>query len=130
MSERKTCGTCCHWDAIGAADGTRFGECRRFPPCFIGELPTTTAGWCYPTVYETRTACGEYKPAVATVLVSSLRLSVRARACVERLGVQTVGELAAKTEAEIMACRNTGETTLAEIRDRLAERGLTLGEKP
>jgi DNA-directed RNA polymerase subunit alpha len=72
--------------------------------------------------------CGEYRPAgvppASTEPVSVLTLSVRASKCVERLGVRMLGELAALSDSEIMSVRNSGETTLAEIRARLAERGL------
>lgn len=58
--------------------------------------------------------------------VDELELSVRARRCLERLGVRTLGELANRTEAELMATKNFGVTSLDEIKLQLAEHGLSL----
>ncbi|KKK50499.1 hypothetical protein LCGC14_3124420, partial [marine sediment metagenome] len=56
--------------------------------------------------------------------IGQIELSVRARRALERLGVKTLGELAAKTEAELLACRNFGQTSLNEVVQRLGEYGL------
>jgi DNA-directed RNA polymerase subunit alpha len=58
--------------------------------------------------------------------VSSLELSVRARKCLQRLGIATVGELASKSENELLESRNFGTTSLREIKNQLSELGLTL----
>jgi DNA-directed RNA polymerase subunit alpha len=58
--------------------------------------------------------------------VSELELSVRARKCLQRLGVSTLGDLAAKTEGELLASKNFGQTSLNEVKLRLAENGLAL----
>jgi len=58
--------------------------------------------------------------------VSELELSVRARKCLQRLGITTVGELAAKSESELLAIKNFGQTSLNEIKRRLSEMGLSL----
>lgn len=58
--------------------------------------------------------------------VNELNLSVRARKALALLGVQTVGDLAMKTEAELMGVKNFGMTSLLEIKEKLAEKGLTL----
>ncbi|MCK4657890.1 MAG: tetratricopeptide repeat protein [Phycisphaerae bacterium] len=65
-------------------------------------------------------------PTVLQRQVSELGLSVRARKCLQRLGLGTVGELAACTEAELLAIKNFGQTSLVEIRRRLEEIGLAL----
>ncbi len=65
-------------------------------------------------------------PAVLVKLVSELQLSVRARKALQRLNVQTIGELAARTESELLSVKNFGQTSLNEIRQRLGEYGLTL----
>jgi DNA-directed RNA polymerase subunit alpha len=44
----------------------------------------------------------------------------------ERLGIATVGDLAARTEAELLGVKNFGETSLDEVKSRLAELGLSL----
>jgi len=61
--------------------------------------------------------------------VSELELSVRARRCLQRLSISTIGDLIQHTEAELLATRNFGVTSLNEIKGRLAEYGLTLAPK-
>lgn len=58
--------------------------------------------------------------------VAELELSVRARKCLQRLNVNRIGELITRTETELLAIRNFGQTSLAEIKSKLAEFGLTL----
>ena len=60
--------------------------------------------------------------------LSQVEFSVRARRALETLGVATLGALAAKTEPELLACRNFGQTSLNEVQQRLAEYGLRLRE--
>ncbi|RMH25322.1 MAG: tetratricopeptide repeat protein [Planctomycetota bacterium] len=58
--------------------------------------------------------------------ISDLNLSVRARKALQALGVRTVGELAARTEAELMGVKNFGQTSLDEVKEQLGALGLTL----
>ncbi len=58
--------------------------------------------------------------------VSELQLSVRARKALAVLNVQTIGELCTKTEAELLGVKNFGMTSLLEIKEKLAELGLSL----
>ncbi|MBU0717461.1 MAG: tetratricopeptide repeat protein [Planctomycetes bacterium] len=58
-------------------------------------------------------------------LVSELELSVRSRKCLQSLGVATLGELAMRSEAELMATKNFGQTSLSEIKRQLAIYGLS-----
>ncbi|MEY3143415.1 MAG: DNA-directed polymerase subunit alpha [Planctomycetota bacterium] len=58
--------------------------------------------------------------------ISSLELSVRARKALQLLNISSIGELASRTEAELMGVKNFGATSLHEIRERLAQHGLTL----
>ena len=58
--------------------------------------------------------------------VAELELSVRARKALSLLNVQTIGDLAMKTEAELMGVKNFGMTSLVEIREKLSQRGLGL----
>ena len=60
--------------------------------------------------------------------VADLELSVRSRKCMERLNIDTLGDLIEKTEAELLAAKNFGQTSLNEIKQRLAENGLRLKE--
>jgi DNA-directed RNA polymerase subunit alpha len=58
--------------------------------------------------------------------VSVLELSVRARKALQQLGVQTIGDLASRTEAELMGVKNFGQTSLVEIREKLGQFNLDL----
>jgi DNA-directed RNA polymerase subunit alpha len=60
--------------------------------------------------------------------VEQLNLSVRTMNCLRRGGIATVGELAGKTEKDLMALRNFGQKSKQEIVDRLGELGLSLAE--
>ncbi len=59
--------------------------------------------------------------------VNDIELSVRAANCLNNANITTVGELAQKTEAEMLKYRNFGKKSLNEIRDKLADLGLSLG---
>ncbi|MBN1558173.1 MAG: DNA-directed RNA polymerase subunit alpha [Lentisphaerae bacterium] len=61
--------------------------------------------------------------------VNEIELSVRAANCLNNANLTTVGELAQKTEAEMLKYRNFGKKSLNEIKDKLAELGLSLGMK-
>jgi DNA-directed RNA polymerase subunit alpha len=58
--------------------------------------------------------------------ISELELSVRSRNCMATLGVQTIGDLVQHSEADLTACKNFGQTSMNEIRQKLAEFGLML----
>jgi len=49
--------------------------------------------------------------------------------CLNSANITTVGQLALKTEAEMLRCRNFGKKSLNEIKDKLLQLGLTLGTK-
>lgn len=66
---------------------------------------------------------------VLGVSVAELELSVRSRRCLQRLNIKTLGDLVQYSEADLLATRNFGVTSLNEIRARLAERGLQLAVK-
>jgi DNA-directed RNA polymerase subunit alpha len=61
--------------------------------------------------------------------LAELELSVRATNCLETEGVTTVRDLVIRTDEELLEVRNFGETTLKEVKSKLAERGLHLGMK-
>jgi DNA-directed RNA polymerase subunit alpha len=73
---------------------------------------------------------GEEKPSadeeILKKAVGELDVSVRAKNCMERLGVRTIGDLVAKSEPELLAVKNFGQTSLNELKQKLAEHGLTL----
>ncbi|MBM3877804.1 MAG: DNA-directed RNA polymerase subunit alpha [Verrucomicrobia bacterium] len=59
--------------------------------------------------------------------VNEIELSVRAANCLNNANITTVGQLAMKTEQEMLKYRNFGKKSLNEIKDKLAGHGLTLG---
>lgn len=65
---------------------------------------------------------------VMALPVSDFELSVRSRNCLQKMGIQTLGDLARTTEAEILESKNFGETSLIEIKEMLATKGLSLGQ--
>ncbi len=59
--------------------------------------------------------------------VAELELSVRASNCFDSTKIETVGELAKMTEAELLKIRSFGKTSLREIKRKLADLGFALG---
>jgi len=59
--------------------------------------------------------------------VAELELSVRASNCLESIKVETVGQLAKMTEAELVKIRSFGKTSLREVKRKLSDIGLSLG---
>jgi len=66
--------------------------------------------------------------AVLDIPVTDFELSVRARNCLKKMNIRTLGDLIKTTEAELLAYKNFGETSLKEIKDMLAAKGLRLGQ--
>lgn len=60
--------------------------------------------------------------------VGELELSIRSRRALESMGVKSVGELCRLSEPELLQCRNFGQTSLNEIRQKLSELSLSLRE--
>jgi DNA-directed RNA polymerase subunit alpha len=58
--------------------------------------------------------------------VSDLNLSVRARKCMNRLNITTLGELCQRTADELLEAKNFGMTSLTEVRERLGHHNLKL----
>src|SRR5439155_19889550 len=59
--------------------------------------------------------------------VNEIELSVRAANCLNNANITTVGQLAMKSEQEMLKYRNFGKKSLNEIKDKLQALGLTLG---
>jgi len=64
--------------------------------------------------------------AVLNKPVSDLNLSVRARKCMNRLGINSLGDLIARSADELLESKNFGVTSLAEVREKLVQLGLSL----
>jgi DNA-directed RNA polymerase subunit alpha len=61
--------------------------------------------------------------------VEELELSVRSYNCLKNANIATIGELIQKTEAEMLKTKNFGRKSLNEIKEILAQMGLSLGMK-
>jgi len=59
--------------------------------------------------------------------ISDFELSVRSRNCLKKMNINTLGDLLRTTEAELLAYKNFGETSLTEIKSMLESKGLRLG---
>jgi DNA-directed RNA polymerase subunit alpha len=64
---------------------------------------------------------------ILSVPVTDFELSVRSRNCLQKMGINTLGDLARATEAELLASKNFGETSLVEIKEMMVSKGLSLG---
>lgn len=60
--------------------------------------------------------------------VTDFDLSVRARTCLKKMNIRTLGDLLKITEAELMSYKNFGDNSLDEIKKMLENRGLRLGQ--
>ncbi len=65
---------------------------------------------------------------VLNIPVTDFELSVRSRNCLEKMNLATLGNLCRTSEAELLASKNFGETSLVEIKEMLASKGLRLGQ--
>ena len=59
--------------------------------------------------------------------VDELELSVRSYNCLKNADIKSIGDLVSRTEAEMLKTKNFGRKSLNEIKDILAEMGLSLG---
>ena len=61
--------------------------------------------------------------------IEELDLSVRSYNCLKRAGINTLQELTDKTEADMMRVRNLGRKSLEEVKNKLADLGLSLRQE-
>ena len=59
--------------------------------------------------------------------VTDFELSVRSRNCLRKMNIRTLGDLTRTTEAALLASKNFGETSLAEIKEMMTSKGVRLG---
>jgi DNA-directed RNA polymerase subunit alpha len=69
---------------------------------------------------------GNVAPEILSKSVGDLELSVRSRKALQRLNINSLGELASRTEDELLGCKNFGTTSLNEIKQQLGTFGMTL----
>lgn len=65
---------------------------------------------------------------VLSIPVTDFELSVRSRNCLQKMGIMTLGDLCRCTEQDLLSSKNFGETSLIEIKEMLASKGLRLGQ--
>jgi DNA-directed RNA polymerase subunit alpha len=61
--------------------------------------------------------------------VTDFELSVRARNCLKKMSIRTLGDLLRISEAELLSYKNFGENSLVEIKEMLTIKGLRLGQR-
>ena len=66
---------------------------------------------------------------VLEMTIDDLDLSVRSFNCLKRAGINTVADLAQKTEDDMMKVRNLGRKSLDEVKKKLEELGLSLRQE-
>ena len=66
---------------------------------------------------------------IVRLLVADLELAEHVLACLESMGLEFVGDLICQTEDELLENQNLDGTALNEIKEALAQRGLTLSMK-
>ncbi|MFO0910179.1 MAG: DNA-directed RNA polymerase subunit alpha C-terminal domain-containing protein [Isosphaeraceae bacterium] len=64
---------------------------------------------------------------IMEIPVTDFELSVRSRNCLRKMNIRTLGDLTRTTEAALLASKNFGETSLAEIKEMMTSKGLRLG---
>ncbi len=62
--------------------------------------------------------------------IEDLDMTVRSYNCLKREGVHTVGDLVARSEADLMDIRNFGQKSIDEVKEKLAGLGLALKDSP
>jgi DNA-directed RNA polymerase subunit alpha len=61
--------------------------------------------------------------------IEELELGVRSYNCLKRVGIETIGDLVSKSEAELAAIPNFGKKSIEEVKETLGTHGLTLREE-
>jgi DNA-directed RNA polymerase subunit alpha len=97
-----------------AAKGLRLGQALEDPKGGLVRRPAATA------------PAGNVPTELYHKSVADLELSVRSRKALQRLNISTLGELASRTEAELLGCKNFGQTSLNEIKQQLTSFGMGL----
>jgi DNA-directed RNA polymerase subunit alpha len=77
---------------------------------------------------EEKERLADRRSAVLDVPVTDFELSVRSRNCLEKMNIRTLGDLTRVTETQLLSFKNFGETSLNEIKQILASKGLRLGQ--
>lgn len=105
--------------ALLAAKGLRLGQ-------FADQAPATPPPTAFGAEPSLLALDGDVPEELLEKPVTDLELSVRSRKALQRLDIQSIGELANRTEDELLGCKNFGQTSLNEIKQILASFGLSL----
>ena len=79
---------------------------------------------------EGRERRADKQNAVLRIPVTDFELSVRARNCLQKMNIHTLGDLVGRTESDLLSFKNFGETSLQEVKEILVAKGLRLGMLP
>ena len=112
-----------------AQKGLRLGQSVEGVAALLSGTPTAAAAApATPGAVARRPAMvsGDVAPEILSKLVTELELSVRSRKALQRLNINSIGELASRTEDELLGCKNFGTTSLNEIKQQLTSFGLGL----
>ncbi len=104
-------------EAVASAGGTLLELTQLFSE--LAEAASVTVGPA-----EDESVPGDY-----AITVEELNLSVRSYNCLKREGINSVGDLVEKSEAELMDIRNFGQKSIDEVKAKLEELGLSLREE-
>jgi DNA-directed RNA polymerase subunit alpha len=107
--------------ALLASKGLRLGQAVDAAAGADGKAPAAAAGGRRPAP-----AAGNIAPEIYGKSVGDLELSVRSRKALQRLNINTLGDLAARTEDELLGCKNFGQTSLNEIKQQMTSFGIGL----
>jgi DNA-directed RNA polymerase subunit alpha len=106
--------------ALLAQKGLRLGQAAE------GAAPAVVAGVAGAAPRRPSVVAGDVPAELLGKPVGDLELSVRSRKALQRLNINSIGELAARTEDELLGCKNFGQTSLNEIKQQLTTFGLGL----
>jgi DNA-directed RNA polymerase subunit alpha len=105
--------------ALLASKGLRLGQS-------LDESKSGSSSGAAGSTRRSSSVAGDVSPDVLAKSVGDLELSVRSRKALQRLNINTLGELASRTEDELLGCKNFGQTSLNEIKQQLSNFGMTL----
>lgn len=92
----------------------------------LGQALEDGAGGQFERRFSSSPAMSQEEQAVLGKSVSELNLSVRARKCMNRLGINSLADLVQHTADQLLESKNFGMTSLTEVREKLRNYGLSL----
>ncbi len=123
--------------AILYEDNNHYDEARRCLDAVLRTDPNHMRARLY--LRDVESAAGQYyeddvdrrgdrKNAIYDVLITDFELSMRARNCLKKMNIRTLGDLLRISEPELLSYKNFGETSLSEIRNLLTSKGMRIGQ--